>query len=237
MVFRAVCSPLFTRPLLATFHTHTINALSIHFAHDVAANFVWKMRGVRKAALANITDKVKLARAVETSVRDFVHVATSNQRALLDAMDAVSLIKLCRQGAQPFHIAEIWSHIQTIPLLPAKDERTSTTLIGSAISAALEAKDSATAALIHEFLCSTRGLLLVPITATQLLSALRGKPDKVVEVISMLQQGTLGVCADSQHYAVALQALVDAPNEATRVFELALKYKMVCSPKNCCSKQ
>ncbi len=76
---------------------------------------------------------------------------------------------------------------------------------------------------------STRGLLLAPITASQLLSALRGKPDKVVEVILTLQQGTLGVRADPQHFAVALQALVVAPNHAKIVFELALKHKMVCS--------
>jgi hypothetical protein len=218
-------------PRLRTVHTHRSHALLIRFAHDISAELVWKMRGARKAALANITDKAKLARAVETSVRDFVHVATSNQKSLLDAMDAINLIKLCRQGLQPFCIAKIWPHIQTIPLLPAKDERTSTALTGSVISAALEARDSATAVLVCDYLRSTRGLVLVPITATQLLSALRGKPDKVVEVIVALQQGTLGVRADSQHYTVALQALVDAPYEANRVFELACKHRMVCSDK------
>ncbi len=103
--------------------------------------------------------------------------------------------------------------------------------MGSVVSAALEARDSTTAALVYDYLRASRDMLLAPITATQatqLLSALRDKPDKVVEVISMLQQGTLGVRANPQHYAVALQALVDAPHEAKRVFELALKHKMVC---------
>jgi hypothetical protein len=231
MVFRAVSSPRTTTPsLLLTFHTNSVHALAVRLAHahGIAAELVWKMRGARKAALANIADKAKLARAVETSVRDFVRVATSNQKALLDAMDAINLIKLCRQGSQPFRIAEIWPHIHTIPLLPANDRRTSTALIGSVVSAALEAKDAATAALVCDYLRSTCGLTLAPTTATQLLSALRGKPDKVVEVISTLQQGTLGVHADPQHYAVALQALVDAPSEAEMVFDLARKYKMVC---------
>jgi hypothetical protein len=165
---------------------------------------------------------------VETSVRDFVHVATSNQKSLLDAMDAINLIKLCRQGSQPSRIAKIWPCIATIPLLPAKDERTSTALIGSVVSAALEAKDSATAVLVFDYVSSSRGLLLAPTTATQLLSALRGNPCKVVEVISTLQQGSLGVRADPQHYAVALQALVDSPSEAKRVFDLALTHRMVC---------
>jgi hypothetical protein len=234
MIFHALSSPRATsHPLLSTFHTHGIHVLSLRLAHDIAVDLVRKMRSARKAALAN-TDNDGVARAVETSVRDFVHVATSNQRSLLDAMDAISLIKLCRHGSQPFRIAKIWPHIQTIPLLPAHDERTSKALTGSVISAALEAKDSATAELVYYYVCSSRGLLLAPTTATQLLSALRGKPGKVVEVISTLQQGSLGVRADPQHYAVALQALADAPNEARRVFELALKHKMVCSSSHCC---
>ncbi len=219
MVFHPLSSPLTTRPLLP---------LSIRLAHDIAVNLISKMRGVRKSALLNTTDKARLARAVESSVHDFVRVATSNQKSLLDAIDAISLIKLCRQGSQPFHIAKIWRHIQSIPLLPANDERSSTALIGSVVSAALDARDSATAAMVCDYLRSTRDLVLAPTTATQLLSALRGKPDKVVEVISTLQQGTLGVYANPQHYAVALQALVAAPTEAKQVFELALKHEMVC---------
>ncbi len=35
-------------------------------AHNVPAELVWEMRGARKAALANVTDKYKPARAVET---------------------------------------------------------------------------------------------------------------------------------------------------------------------------
>jgi hypothetical protein len=232
MVFRALSSPHPTHHLLLpTFHTRApgvICALSMRLAHDVAADLVWKMRGMRKAALANTADKAKLARAVETSVRDFVHVATSNQKTQLDAMDAVNLIMLCRQGSKPFLVAKIWPLVQTIPLLPAHDERTSTALIGSAVSAALEARDSATAALVCDYVRATRGLVLSPATAMQLLSALRGKPGKVVEVISTLQQGSLGVSAKPQHYAVALQALVDAPSEAHHVFEMACTHGMVC---------
>ena len=93
MFFCAFSSPLTTRrPLLPTFRTQSIPALSIRLAHDIAAELVWKMRGARKAALANSTDKSKLARAVATSVRDFVHVATSNQKSMLDAMDAINSV-------------------------------------------------------------------------------------------------------------------------------------------------
>ncbi len=52
---------------------------------------------------------------------------------------------------------------------------------------------------------------------------------KLAWIAGTLQQGSLGVRANSQHFTVALQALMDAPTTAERVFELALKHRMVSS--------
>lgn len=209
-----------------TFHTHDIHIL-IRLSHNIAADLVWKMRSARKTALANISDKAELARAVETLVHDFVRVATSNQKSVLIPMDAISLINLCRQSSQPFRIAEIWPHIQQIALLPAHDERTTCYLIRSVVSAALEAKDSTTAASIWTFLRSSPHLPLPVTTTSQLLRALCGKPDLVVEMITTLQQETR-VRLNAQHFVVAMQALANVPTQTRKMFELALQHNMVC---------
>ncbi len=134
--------------------------------------------------------------------------------------------KACRPS---FRIAEIWVHIQQIPLLPAQDERMACTLIGSVVSAVLEARDAATASLVWKFLLSLPRLLLDDAIVIQLLSALRGKHHDVVEVITPFAARKIGrACQSPRTSCAALQALVSAPTEARRMFELALTHNMVC---------
>ncbi len=227
-VFSSACShPL---PFRAFLRPHNVNLVSIRLAH-ITAEAVGKMRSAWISAVKKVDslDNNQRVRAAEASVRDFVKIATSNQKTMLVAIDAVGLIKLCRLSLQPFRIAEIWPHIQSIPLLPAPDERTTNTLIGSSISAALEAKDAATAASIADFLVSLPRVSLAASNVTQLLSALRGgkTPDKVVAVVDALVKGRLGGCAGPIHLNIALQALVDAPREAKMVFNMAGTRQMV----------
>jgi len=216
-------------PLHHLVRARQVSSLPPLFCHTAAVGLVRKMRDARIAA-ANISDKSELERAVEASMHNFLFLANSNQRSKLDALDAIGLIKLCRKSAQPSHIANIWPHIQQLSLLPAKDDRTTCTLIGSVVSSALEAKDTSTAASVWSYLRSLRSYPLLPLGDahfTQLLCALRGRPDLVVELITALQEGTLSVRADVKHFGAALQSLTYAPEEFKRVFELARKHKQV----------
>ena len=181
----------------------------------------------RISALANFSDKAELARALDESMREFLHISSSSQRSELVAMDVIQLIKLCRKSSQPSHIADIWPRILRICLLSLHDHRTSLALIGSVVSSVLEAKDTATAASVWEFVRSTPSLPLNGAIIIQLLRALRGKPDLVVELITELLQGNLGVRAQVKHLNVALQALSNAPKWAKRVFQMASERKMV----------
>ncbi len=185
------------------------------------------MRSTRISALKNVTDTSVLACVAETSLRDFLLIASSDHKTKLFAMDAIGLIKLCRKSMQPFRISEIWPQIQQLSLLPAKHEQTSRALIGSVVSSALEAKDTATAMSVWEFWSSTPRLPVAEVHVSQLLSALRGRPDLVLEVIAALLQGDLGVRANAKHFTIAMQAVVNSPKVAKQVFELAGKHKMV----------
>ena len=202
----------------------SISAQFIHISNDL--NLIGKMRQ-RTSALANVSDRSKAARSLDDSMLDFLKIASSPQKYHLVAMDAIRLIKLCRTGLQPFRIAAIWPCILKIGLLPAKDKRTSTILVGSVVSSVLEAKDTATAASVCEFVCSSPWLRVDDVIVIQLLGALRGRPDLIMELVTELLQGSLGVHAQVKHLNAALQALSNAPEYAKRVFELASERKMV----------
>ena len=160
-------------------------------------------------------------------MRDFLRISSSSQKSQLVAMDAITLIKLCRKSLQPSRIAVIWPRIMKLGLLPAKDDRTSTALVGSVVSSVLEAQDTTTAASVWEFVHSSPCLPVHDAIAIQLLGALRGRPDLVMELVMDLLQGRLGVRAQVKHLNAALQALSNAPKAAKRVFELASERNMV----------
>ena len=223
--------------MLTIFHalsSHSANhrvcsacSISVHFIHiSNDLNFVRKMRR-RISALANVSDKSEVARSLDNSIREFFQISSSIQRFQLVAIDAIRLIKLCRTSLQPSRIAVIWPYILQIGLLPAKEDRANTSLIGSVVSSVFEAKDTATAASVWEFVRSSPWLPVHDTIVIQLLGALRGRPDLVMELVTELLQGRLGVPAEVKHLCAALQALSNAPKEARRVFELASERKMV----------
>ena len=69
-------------------------------------------------------------------------------------------------------------------------------------------------------------LLSIDSTNIQLRSALRDRPDLVLDMVTELLQGRLGV-AQIKHLTTALQALSNDPKETKRVFELASERNMV----------
>ena len=208
-------------------HTLDVYAISAHFFNvSNETNLIGKMRR-RILALENEPDKAELANALDEPMRDFLIISSSHHKSQLVAMDAIRLIKLCRMSLQPSRIADIWPRVVKISLLPAKEDKVSSILIGSVVSAVLEAKDTATAASVWEFVRSSPRLPLQDAHVIQLLGALRGRPDLVVELVTDLLQGSLRVCAQVKHLNAALQALANAPKEAKGVFELANENKMV----------
>jgi hypothetical protein len=229
-IWRVLSSPYTTAPPLRAAHPPRAVSSSHPRPIRISTGVMKKLRTdwVSAVAKIHISDKAELARAVRLSMRDFLLVAASNKKSELSAMDAIGLIKLCRKSSQPFHIADIWPQIQRLSLLVPDDERKCRTLIGSVLTATLEAKNASLAASVWAFLRSSPHLPLEEAHVSQLLSALRGRPDLVVEAVTALQQGSLGgVRANAQHFAVALQAVVGAPEEAKRVYELAFKHNMV----------
>ena len=202
-------------------------SISVHFIHiSIDINPTAKMRQ-RISALENVSDKSEAAPSLDDSMRNFLQISSSNQRSHLVAMDAIRLIKLSRTSLQPSRIAVIWPCILKLGLLPAKDDRTSTTLVGSVVSSVLEAKDTTTAASVWGFVRSSPWLSVNDGLVIQLLGALRDRPDLVMEVVTEVLKGSLGVRAQVKHMNAALQALSNAPKEAKRVFELASERKMV----------
>ena len=121
---------------------------------------------------------------------------TSTKRSVVGR--AASLVSSSR-------IADIWPHILKISLLPAKNDKTTSALVGCVVSSALEAKDSATAASVWEFLRSSRSVRIDDALMIQLLGTLRDKPHLVVELVTDLLQGKLGVRALVKHLNAALQ--------------------------------
>ena len=192
-------------------------------------SFIYQMnlRTRRIWALANISARSEVARSLDDSLREFLQISSSTQRSELDAMDAIRIIKLCRTSLQPSRIAVIWPCILKIDLLPAKDDKTSLTLMGSVVSATLEAQDSSTAASVWEFVRSSPWLPVHDSIVIQLLGALCDRPDLVMELVTELLQGRLGVRAQVKYLNAALKALSTAPKEAKRIFELASERNMV----------
>ncbi len=162
-------------------------------------------------------NKPKLRHTIEDAVNIFTSIATCSKKSRLDALSVIGLLKLIRRGSQPGRVAEIWPHIKQLPLLPADDQRTSLALIGSVISAVVEAKDSTTAASVWSYLrLRLSSLPSSPLLASQLLNALSGQPELIEEVITLLHQGKLkGATADAQHYATAIRGLCD-PKDVER---------------------
>jgi hypothetical protein len=187
---------------------------------------IGKMR-TRIWSLANASDKSGAALSLDESIREFLQISSSTQRSHLVAMDAIGLIKLCRMFSQPYRITVLWPCILKTGLLPAKEDRTSLTLVGSVVASVLEAKDTTTAASVWAFVRSSPWLSLSDANIIQLLSALRERPDLVMDMVTELLQGRLGVHANVKHLTAALKALSNAPNEAKRVFELASERNMV----------
>ena len=211
-----------------TFSSYTC-AVSVYFEHvHTAQDLIGKMRR-HMSVLATLSNKVELVRALDDIMHKFLFISSSNQKVQLVAMDAIRLIKLCRKSLQPARIADIWPHIQKLRLIPARDDRTSAALIGSVVSSVLEAKDTATAASVWEFMRSSPRLPLDDTHIIQLLSALHNRPDLVVELVTDLLQGSLSVRAHVKHFSVALKALAKAPKEANMVFELASTRNLVRS--------
>ena len=95
------------------------------------------------------------------------------------------------------------------------------------MSSVLEAKDTVTAASVWEFVRSSPWLPVNEAIIIQLLGALRGRPDLVMELVTELLQGSLGVRAQVKHLNAALSALSNDPKEVAKVFELASERKMV----------
>jgi hypothetical protein len=224
VITRVLSAPLL--PSLIYIRTCTRHASSLSLSPSAAAGLI---RRIRKNSFAHITDKTELARVAESSTRDFLLLGSSNQKSLINALDIIGQIKLCRKSKQFHRIAEIWPLIQQLAVLPAKDEHTSRALIGSVLSSVLEAKDAATASSVWGFLHTNPQLPLDETHVLQLLLALRGRPDLVVDVVTALEQGSLGVRAESKYFNAAIQTLVDTPDAAKRVFELASKCNMVVS--------
>ena len=220
--FRIACSVPQTQNVCAL----GVCSTYVHYIHISNDLIVGKMR-TRIWSLANVSDKSEVARSLDDSIREFLQISSSTQRSHLVAMDAIGLIKLCRTISQPYRIAVLWPCILKVGLLPAKDDRTSSALVGSVVSSVLEAKDTATAASVWAFVRSSPWLPLSDTIIIQLLSALRDRPDLVMEMVTELLQGRLGVRAQVKHLNAALKALSNAPKEAKRVFELASERKMV----------
>ncbi len=200
--FHVLSSPLTKHPLLCALSTpRHFTSPPPHPTTRAKADGFGEMRNAWVSAVASIhkSDKAQLARAAERSLRDFLFLASSKQKTRLVAMDAVGIIKLCRKSSQPSRIAEIWPHIKQLSLLPAKDDNTSSALIGSVVSSALEARDTATAASVWVFLRSSSPRLpLAEAHVSQLLSALRGRPDLVVDVVLLVfAPPTSGGCSDA----------------------------------------
>ena len=198
----------------------------VHFIHIPNELLIGKMR-TRIWSLANVSDKSEVALSLDESIREFLKISSSTQRSRLVAMDAIGLIKLCRMISQPYRITVLWPCILKIGLLPAKEDRTSLTLVGSVVASVLEAKDTATAASVWAFVRSSPWLPLSDSIIIQLLGALRDRPDLVMDMVTQLLQGRLGVRAHVKHLTAALKAVSNAPNEAKRVFELASERNMV----------
>ena len=66
---------------------------------------------------------------------------------------------------------------------------------------------SAGALAVWAFLQSHHRVPINPATATQLLTALSGRPDLVVEAITALHRGAFTIRAHPQHFATALRSL------------------------------
>jgi len=168
-----------------------------------------------------------VALSLDESMREFLQISSSTQRFRLVAMDAIGLIKLCRMISQPHRITVLRPFILKIDLLPAKEDRMSVTLVGSVVALVLEAKDTVTAASVWAFVSSSPLLPLSDSINIQLLEALRDRPDLVMDMITQLLQGRLGVRAHVKHLTAALKTVSKAPNEAKKVFELASERTMV----------
>ena len=201
-------------------------SIVVHFIQISNDLCIGKMRR-RISAFANVSDKSEVARSLDDLMRDFLKISSSTQRSQLVAMDAIRLIKLCRTSLQPSRIAVIWPLILKIGILPAENCRISATLVGSVVSSVLEAKDTTTAASVWEFVRSSPWFSVDDVIVIQLLGALRDRPDLIIELVTELLQGSLGVRAQIKHLNAALQALSNAPKDAKRVFELASECNMV----------
>ena len=73
-----------------------------------------------------------------------------------------------------------------------------------------DASTAASASAVWSYVRSHPDVPIKEVTATQLLSALSGRPDLVVDVIRALHRGDLSVRANPQHFATALQSLAAA---------------------------
>ena len=78
---------------------------------------------------------------------------------------------------------------------------------------------AAAASAVWEYLRSHPRVGINEATATQLLIALSGRPDLVVDVITALHRGALAIQADPQHFATALSSLAKS-REVARAKEV-----------------
>ena len=83
------------------------------------------------------------------------------------------------------------------------------------------------AASVWAFVRSSPWLPVPDTIIIHLLSALRDRPDLVMDMVTELLQGRLSVRAQVKHLNVALQALSNASKAATTVFELVSKRNMI----------